>query len=177
MVASDRLARPGYSSKSASEFLDTPEVLQEKVKVLANMIRKSKNLITYTGAGISTASGVPDYASNKQKSIVNEDLKKGNGLNALPTQAHVVLTHLHFAGWLKYWIQQNHDGLPQKAGFPQKFINEIHGAWFDPSNPVFFFFFFFSFSFFFFFLFLLFYCLLLFLTLPLGRPHDRHTSP
>jgi hypothetical protein len=34
------------------------------------------------------------------------------------------------------WIQQNHDGLPQKAGLPQHCINEIHGAWFDPSNPV-----------------------------------------
>lgn len=26
--------------------------------------------------------------------------------------------------------------LPQKSGFPQEKINEIHGAWFDPSNPV-----------------------------------------
>lgn len=26
--------------------------------------------------------------------------------------------------------------LPQKAGFPQEKMNEIHGAWFDPSNPV-----------------------------------------
>jgi len=32
--------------------------------------------------------------------------------------------------------QQNHDGLPQKAGFPQERINEIHGSWFDPANPV-----------------------------------------
>ncbi len=31
---------------------------------------------------------------------------------------------------------QNHDGLPQKAGFPQAALNEIHGAWYDPSNPV-----------------------------------------
>ena len=31
---------------------------------------------------------------------------------------------------------KNHDGLPQKAGFPQEKINEIHGAWYDPSNPV-----------------------------------------
>ena len=28
------------------------------------------------------------------------------------------------------------DGLPQKAKFPQEALNEIHGAWFDPSNPV-----------------------------------------
>mmetsp|Transcript_53606 Transcript_53606/g.144375 ORF Transcript_53606/g.144375 Transcript_53606/m.144375 type:complete len:102 (+) Transcript_53606:3-308(+) len=34
------------------------------------------------------------------------------------------------------WVQQNHDGLPQKAGYPQESINEIHGSWFDPSNPV-----------------------------------------
>jgi hypothetical protein len=33
-------------------------------------------------------------------------------------------------------VQQNHDGLPQKAGFPQERINEIHGSWYDPSNPV-----------------------------------------
>ena len=27
-------------------------------------------------------------------------------------------------------------GLPQKAGMPQWRINEVHGAWYDPSNPV-----------------------------------------
>ena len=27
-------------------------------------------------------------------------------------------------------------GLPQKAGFPQHALNEIHGGWYDPSNPV-----------------------------------------
>jgi NAD-dependent SIR2 family protein deacetylase len=39
-------------------------------------------------------------------------------------------------GRLKRWIQQNHDGLPQKAGLPQSAINEIHGAWYDVTNPV-----------------------------------------
>jgi len=39
-------------------------------------------------------------------------------------------------GMLHRWVQQNHDGLPQKAGVPQHVMNEIHGAWFDPSNPV-----------------------------------------
>ena len=27
------------------------------------------------------------------------------------------------------WVQQNHDGLPQKAGFPQQDMIEIHGSW------------------------------------------------
>ncbi len=39
-------------------------------------------------------------------------------------------------GLLHGWVQQNHDGLPQKAGFPQERINEIHGSWYDPGNPV-----------------------------------------
>lgn len=44
---------------------------------------------------------------------------------------------MHSAGYFNGgWVQQNHDGLPQKAGFPQSAINEIHGAWFDPSNRV-----------------------------------------
>jgi len=47
-----------------------------------------------------------------------------------------VLTAMERAGYLHHYVQQNHDGLPQKSGFPQEKINEIHGAWYDPSNPV-----------------------------------------
>lgn len=55
---------------------------------------------------------------------------------AEPTAAHRATVALHRAGHLKRWFQQNHDGLPQKAGLPQAAINEIHGSWYDPSNPV-----------------------------------------
>merc|ERR1712078_397048 len=55
---------------------------------------------------------------------------------AQPTFTHRALVALHEAGLVRYWVQQNHDGLPQKAGLPQSAINEIHGAWYDPSNPV-----------------------------------------
>ena len=62
--------------------------------------------------------------------------KPKNSLAARPTFAHHVLTRLYEVGLLKWWCQQNHDGLPQKAGYPQHAINEIHGSWFDPSNRV-----------------------------------------
>lgn len=39
-------------------------------------------------------------------------------------------------GLIASWVQQNHDGLPQKSGFQQELLNEIHGSWFNPSNPV-----------------------------------------
>eukprot|EP00940_MAST-03C_sp_MAST-3C-sp2_P001435 g1435.t1 len=131
----DEEARPGYNTKKAHEYSEEPSVLEAKVKLLAKIIRKSKFCTAYTGAGISTASGIDDYAS-KAKGSVAMKRKKVSGFDAMPTLAHRVLGALHRAGHLKHWVQQNHDGLPQKAGFPPEHLNEIHGAWYDPSNPV-----------------------------------------
>ena len=134
----DKIARPGYADNvKAHEYADHPEVLWEKVGVLADLIRQSKHFLTYTGAGISTKASIADYASKSDKSKATGGKKTAvKPFEAKPTFAHFVLTALQRGGYLKHWIQQNHDGLPQKAGFPQSHINEIHGAWFDPSNPV-----------------------------------------
>jgi len=132
-----RSARPGFSSMSRNEYNDTPEILRAKILILAGLLLKSQNAIVYTGAGISTASGIDDYASNADKSTIKFDrphLK--THWHALPTFSHYALVSLHQQKLIKYWIQQNHDGLPQKAGYPQHMLNEIHGAWYDPSNPV-----------------------------------------
>eukprot|EP00929_Paragymnodinium_shiwhaense_P056203 TRINITY_DN2812_c0_g1_i1.p1 TRINITY_DN2812_c0_g1~~TRINITY_DN2812_c0_g1_i1.p1 ORF type:complete len:596 (+),score=118.83 TRINITY_DN2812_c0_g1_i1:99-1790(+) len=134
--ACELAARPGYKTKQAHEYLDTPEVLAAKVKLLASLIRESKNCVTYTGAGISTASGISDYATKADNSIAKDDVKKVSHYKAQPTYSHRALVALYNAGLLKHWVQQNHDGLPQKAGFPQQALNEVHGAWYDPSNPV-----------------------------------------
>lgn len=139
ITASGMAARPGYDTCSASEYKDTPEVLRAKVKYLAEMVRQSKNCLAYTGAGISTAAGIGDYASVASDSVVkteSDEAAKVSPWNALPTRAHNVLTQMYHGGLLKHWVNQNHDGLPQKAGFPQSALNEIHGAWFDVSNPV-----------------------------------------
>ena len=56
--------------------------------------------------------------------------------DAKPSLSHLALTALKERGLVHTWIQQNHDGLPQKAGWPQEDIVEIHGSWYDPSNPV-----------------------------------------
>merc|ERR1712039_462649 len=53
-----------------------------------------------------------------------------------PTYSHHVLAALEEKGLVQHLIQQNHDRLPQKAGFPQAKINEIHGAWGDNKNSV-----------------------------------------
>ena len=134
------VSRPGYHEQTkAHEYFDAPDVLLAKVKALADLIRRSRHMCAYTGAGISTSSGINDYASKagaKSVAVGQQVMKKlASPLLASPTISHRVLAAMH-PTHLKHWCQQNHDGLPQKAGFPQEALNEIHGAWFDPSNPV-----------------------------------------
>ena len=38
-------------------------------------------------------------------------------------------------GLVHEWLTVNYDGLAQKAGCPQEKMIELHGSWFDPSNP------------------------------------------
>lgn len=44
-----------------SQIFDPPEELERKVQELAELIRSSSNVVFHTGAGISTASGIPDF--------------------------------------------------------------------------------------------------------------------
>jgi len=129
-------ARPGYTTYLANEYLDSDEVLKAKIKVLANLIKQSKNFVVYTGAGISMSSGINDYATKSKNSVTKKGSETINRLKALPSLSHYALVELYKAKYLKHWIQQNHDGLAQKAGYPQKDLNEIHGSWFDKKNQV-----------------------------------------
>jgi len=87
--------------------------------------------VVYTGAGIS-ASVVGQAARSGQNKVG----WKGNRHTCKPTYTHFALAYLGQQDLIQGWVQQNHDGLPQKAGCPQHKINEIHGSWYDPSNPV-----------------------------------------
>jgi NAD-dependent SIR2 family protein deacetylase len=119
---------------TASEFSDQEATLQSKIKQLGQLFRMSKKTVIYTGAGIS-ASKVGQAARSDQN-IVGWKVDRPDRKSVRPTFTHYALTSMVRAGMIHSWIQQNHDGLPQKAGCPQEAINEIHGSWFDPSNPV-----------------------------------------
>ena len=148
LVECASVARPNMVAQiPAHEYHDEPEALQSKTRLLAHMLRAGKHSVVYTGAGISTAAGISDYATKSgRKSIVAPKSSKksdgtpfqpGSSIDSSPTYAHKALNALHSKGLLGGgWVQQNHDALAQKSGFPQEEINEIHGSWFDPSNPV-----------------------------------------
>ena len=146
VVECAEIARPNMSSGILShEYRDSGAALSVKVKVLAGMLRRAKCSAFYTGAGISTAAGIRDYASKAgaRSSVLPKRVsdatpfKAGSAINAEPTFSHRAIAELHRHGLLRGgWVNQNHDSLAQKAGVPQCAVNEIHGSWFDASNPV-----------------------------------------
>lgn len=63
------------------------------------------------------SAGIDDYASKAKQQPVTAAGRKvvKDWTNAMPTSTHFALTALYDAGWLRHWLQQNHDSLPQKA--------------------------------------------------------------
>ena len=51
------------TEEGKKEYFDSPEELEQKIDKLAEMIKASKHFVAFTGAGISTSSGIPDYRS------------------------------------------------------------------------------------------------------------------
>uniref|UniRef100_A0A673AGG0 NAD-dependent protein deacylase sirtuin-6 n=1 Tax=Sphaeramia orbicularis TaxID=375764 RepID=A0A673AGG0_9TELE len=116
------------------EIFDGPEKLKTKVETLAQLIKDSEYLVVHTGAGISTAAGIPDFRGPKGVWTLEE---KGETPHfdttfedARPSLTHLALLGLQRAGYLKYLISQNVDGLHVRSGFPRDMLSELHGNMF-----------------------------------------------
>ena len=58
----DRLKHyPNKGVCGLPEQLDTERQLQAKLEILVKRVRDAKHLVVFTGAGISTAAGIPDF--------------------------------------------------------------------------------------------------------------------
>ncbi len=47
------------SDDDVTEIFDDEKLLESKMDLLINLIKKSKHCVIYTGAGISTSAGIP----------------------------------------------------------------------------------------------------------------------
>ncbi|GFS31747.1 sirtuin 1 [Actinidia rufa] len=82
-----------------------------QIEKLAIMIQKSKHLVVFTGAGISTSCGIPDFRGPKGIWTLQ---REGKALpeaslpfhRAMPSRTHVALVELEKAGILKFVISQ-----------------------------------------------------------------------
>ncbi|XP_036874460.1 NAD-dependent protein deacylase sirtuin-6 isoform X3 [Manis javanica] len=116
------------------EIFDPPEELEQKVWELAQLVWQSSNVVFHTGAGISTASGIPDFRGPHGVWTMEEQ-----GLapkfdttfeSARPSQTHMALVQLERVGLLRFLVSQNVDGLHVRSGFPRNKLAELHGNMF-----------------------------------------------
>eukprot|EP01105_Mastigella_eilhardi_P018140 TRINITY_DN4196_c0_g1_i1.p1 TRINITY_DN4196_c0_g1~~TRINITY_DN4196_c0_g1_i1.p1 ORF type:complete len:515 (-),score=143.31 TRINITY_DN4196_c0_g1_i1:78-1622(-) len=122
----------GHSTEEEiKEFFDTPEDFEIKMKSLAELVKKSKYIVVYTGAGISTSASIPDYRGPKGvwtmqdkggRAEMNITLEE-----AVPTSAHMAIAELVRTGVVAYVVSTNIDGLHRRSGIPKDKISELHG--------------------------------------------------
>ena len=122
---------------------------QEAARELALLFDEHEHTVFFGGAGVSTASGIPDFRSvdglyHQQFAYPPETMlshsfyvshpaeffdfyrKKMIALDAKPNQAHVKLAQLETDGKLDAVVTQNVDGLHQLAG--SRTVWELHGS-------------------------------------------------
>jgi NAD-dependent deacetylase len=125
------------------------EDLKKNIKKLAEIIKEIGEFNIFTGAGISTESGIPDFRGpegiwKKYKPVMlNEFLGNPSARaeywrrkialypalkEAEPNEGHIALAKMFEKGFLKYVITQNIDGLHQKSGIPDDNVIELHGS-------------------------------------------------
>ncbi|XP_069042007.1 NAD-dependent protein deacylase sirtuin-6 [Lepisosteus oculatus] len=116
------------------EVFDSQEELQEKVRELARLVRESRYMVVHSGAGISTSCGIPDFRGPNGVWTMEErgESPKFNTTfeEARPSRTHMALLALQRAGYLKYLVSQNVDGLHMRSGFPRDLLSELHGNMF-----------------------------------------------
>lgn len=49
------------TAEEVEEHFDTPEVLEEKIRQLAEWVKEASYFTAFTGAGVSTSAGIPDF--------------------------------------------------------------------------------------------------------------------
>ena len=116
--------------------------------LLADLIGAAHRVVIFTGAGISTESGIPDFRGpnglwTRIKPIYFDDFVSSEDARledwrrrftfnrqvaaAEPNRAHKAIARLVAGGKVTAVITQNIDGLHQRAGVPSEHIIEIHG--------------------------------------------------
>ena len=121
----------------------------EAASEIARRVERQSRIVFFGGAGVSTASGIPDFRSvdglyhqkfaYPPETMLSHDFfethtaefydfyrTKMIALGAKPNQAHLKLAELERAGKLTAVVTQNIDGLHQAAG--SKNVLELHGS-------------------------------------------------
>ena len=104
--------------------------LQEQIETAARWLAKSRHPVFFTGAGISTESGLPDFRgpdgvwTRRDKGLPPPKWKSSR---IEPNPSHYALVELEKMGRLSFLISQNVDNLHLESGIPALKLAELHG--------------------------------------------------
>src|SRR6516164_8410986 len=122
--------------------------LDSAIASLSEMVQAAGAIVPFTGAGISTECGIPDFRSpgglwTKNRPIDfdafmssqearNESWRRRFAMEdqfggAKPGRGHRAIASLYHAGKVPAVVTQNIDNLHQASGIPTKDVIELHG--------------------------------------------------
>ncbi len=92
------------------EHFSDEATLDAQATKLADLIRNCQHFVAFTGAGVSTSAGIPDFRGPEGVWTMRAQGKhaqaKTTTIKACPTPGHMALTSLERAGFLKFLISQ-----------------------------------------------------------------------
>lgn len=106
--------------------------LEKRIQTLTQWMYGSHHLVVFTGAGISTESGIPDFRgpdgvwTRRDKGLPPKLMSVS--MDAVELNAgHRAIAELQKMGKLQFLISQNVDNLHLKSGIRQEILAELHG--------------------------------------------------
>jgi len=108
------------------------EALEKRIQTLSEWLYESRHLVVFTGAGISTESGLPDFRgpdglwTRRDKGLSPKPLNRPWD-SVEPNSGHIAIVDLQKMGKLKFLISQNVDNLHLKSGINPDLLAELHG--------------------------------------------------
>ncbi len=104
--------------------------LEERIKKLAQWMFEANSLVVFTGAGISTESGLPDFRGpdgvwTRQEKGLPPITRPFTSVE--PNASHRAIVELQNSGKLKFLISQNVDNLHLRSGIRPELLAELHG--------------------------------------------------
>jgi NAD-dependent deacetylase len=106
--------------------------LEKRLNLLAGLIEQSGKLVVFTGAGISTESGLPDFRGpdglwTRRDKGLPVDSSTRDWSKSEPNSGHLAILELQRLGKLWFLISQNIDNLHLKSGIKPELLAELHG--------------------------------------------------
>ena len=106
--------------------------LERHIETITRWILKSEHTVAFTGAGVSTDSGIPDFRgpqgvwTRRDAGLPPPRWRVSPGL-VKPNASHLSLVELQRLGKLQFLITQNTDNLHRRSGIRPELLAELHG--------------------------------------------------